>query len=118
MLVLLIIMMIVAPMLQKGVPVKLPVADNSSDKPETDDQTVLGVTADRSVYVDSVMVPMSDLRRKLEEALEEKAVKLLYIKADVDAPYGAVMDAMDEARAAGVEDMGLITEKKTTGGGK
>ncbi len=118
MLVLLIIMMIVAPMLQKGVPVKLPVADNSSDKPETDDQTVLGVTADRAVYVDSVMVPMSDLRRKLEEALEEKAVKLLYIKADEDAPYGAVMEAMDEARAAGVEDMGLITEKKTTGGGK
>ncbi|MGE3578184.1 MAG: ExbD/TolR family protein, partial [Vicinamibacterales bacterium] len=98
MLVLLIIMMIVAPMLQKGVPVKLPVATNSSDKPETQDQTVLGVTADRSVYVDSVMVPMSDLRRKLEEALEEKSVKLLYIKADEDAPYGAVMEAMDEAR--------------------
>jgi biopolymer transport protein ExbD len=118
MLVLLIIMMIVAPMLQKGVPVKLPVATNSADKPETQDQTVLGVTADRAVYVDSVMVPMSDLRRKLEEALEEKSVKLLYIKADEDAPYGAVMDAMDEARAAGVEDMGLITEKKTTRGGK
>jgi len=116
MLVLLIIMMIVAPMLQKGVPVKLPVATNSSDKPETDDQTVLGVTADRAVYVDSVMVPMSDLRRKIEEALEEKSVKLLYIKADEDAPYGAVMDAMDEARAAGVEDMGLITEKKTVPG--
>ncbi|MGE0392819.1 MAG: ExbD/TolR family protein [Vicinamibacterales bacterium] len=118
MLVLLIIMMIVAPMLQKGVPVKLPVATNSSDKPETQDQTVLGVTADRSVYVDSVMVPMSDLRRKLEEALEEKSVKLLYIKADEDAPYGAVMEAMDEARAAGIEDMGLITEKKNTGEGK
>mgnify|MGYP003340664012 CR=1 FL=1 len=118
MLVLLIIMMIVAPMLQKGVPVKLPVATNSSDKPETQDQTVLGVTADRAVYVDSIQVPMSDLRRKLEEALEEKSVKLLYIKADEDAPYGAVMDAMDEARAAGVEDMGLITEKKNTGGGK
>ncbi|MGE3578183.1 MAG: ExbD/TolR family protein, partial [Vicinamibacterales bacterium] len=62
--------------------------------------------------------PMSDLRRKLEEALEEKSVKLLYIKADEDAPYGAVMEAMDEARAAGIEDMGLITEKKNTGEGK
>jgi len=118
MLVLLIIMMIVAPMLQKGVPVKLPTAENSSDKPETQDQTVLGVTADRAVYVDSVQVPLSELRRKIETTLEEKSVKLLYIKADEDAPYGAVMDAMDEARAAGVEDMGLITEKKTSGGGK
>jgi len=118
MLVLLIIMMIVAPMLQKGVPVKLPTAENSSDKPETQDQTVLGVTADRAVYVDSVQVPLSELRRKIETTLEEKSVKLLYIKADEDAPYGAVMDAMDEARAAGVEDMGLITEKKTSGGGE
>jgi len=112
MLVLLIIMMIVAPMLQKGVPVKLPTAENSSDKPETQDQTVLGVTADRGVYVNSVLVQMSDLRRKMEESLEEKSVKLVYIKADEDAPYGAVMDAMDELRAAGIEDMGLITEKK------
>lgn len=116
MLVLLIIMMIVAPMLQKGVPVKLPTAENSSDKPETQDQTVLGITADRGVYVNSIQVQMSELRRKMEEALEEKSVKLVYIKADEDAPYGAVMDAMDELRAAGIEDMGLITEKKTGGG--
>jgi len=112
MLVLLIIMMIVAPMLQKGVDVKLPVATNSSDKPETQDQTVLGVKADRTVFVNSVMVPMSDLRRKMEEALESKTQKVVFIKADEDAPYGAVMEAMDEVRAAGVEDMGLITERK------
>jgi len=112
MLVLLIIMMIVAPMLQKGVDVKLPVATNSSDKPETQDQTVLGVTADRSVFVNSVHVPISDLRRKMEEALESKSQKVVFIKADEDAPYGAVMEAMDEVRAAGVEDMGLITERK------
>ncbi len=112
MLVLLIIMMIVAPMLQKGVNVKLPTADNSSDKPETQDQTVLGVTADRSIFVNSVPVQMSDLRRKMEETFETKTQKLVLIKADEDAPYGAVMDAMDEVRASGVEDMGLITEKR------
>jgi len=112
MLVLLIIMMIVAPMLQKGVDVKLPVASNSSDKPETQDQTVLGIKSDRTVFVNSVMVPMSDLRRKMEEALETKTQKVVFIKADEDAPYGAVMEAMDEVRAAGVEDMGLITERK------
>ena len=109
-------MMIVAPMLQKGVDVRLPTATNSSDKPETQDQTVLAVKADRTVYINAVQVPMSDLRRKMDEAMESKTQKLVLIKADEDAPYGTVMEAMDELRAGGIEDMGLITEKKTKGG--
>ena len=112
MLVLLIIMMIVAPMLQKGVNVRLPEAANSSDKPETQDQTVLGIQADRSLYVNSTLVSMGDLRRKMEEALETKTQRIVFIKADIDAPYGTVMEAMDELRASGIEDMGLITENK------
>ncbi len=112
MLVLLIIMMIVAPMLQKGVNVRLPAAANSSDKPETQDQTVLGIQADRSLYVNSTLVSMGDLRRKMEEALESKTQRIVFIKADIDAPYGTVMEAMDELRASGIEDMGLITENK------
>ncbi len=112
MLVLLIIMMIVAPMLQKGVNVRLPAAANSSDKPETQDQTVLGIQADRSLYVNSTLVSMGDLRRKMEEALETKTQRIVFIKADIDAPYGTVMEAMDELRASGIEDMGLITENK------
>ncbi len=117
MLVLLIIMMIVAPMLQKGVDVRLPVAANSSDKPETQEQTVLAVKADRSVYINAQQVPMNDLRRRMEEALESKTQKLMLIKADEDAPYGTVMEAMDEIRAGGIEDMGLITERKTPAAG-
>ena len=112
MLVLLIIMMIVAPMLQKGVNVRLPEAAYSSDKPETQDQTVLGIQADRSLYVNSTLVSMGDLRRKMEEALETKTQRIVFIKADIDAPYGTVMEAMDELRATGIEDMGLITENK------
>ena len=119
MLVLLIIMMIVAPMLQKGVNVRLPEAANSSEKPETQDQTVLGIQADRSLYVNSALVSMGDLRRKMEEALETKTQRIVFIKADIDAPYGTVMEAMDELRASGIEDMGLITEnKKAPAGGK
>ena len=117
MLVLLIIMMIVAPMLQKGVDVRLPVAANSSNKPETQEQTVLAVKADKSVYINAVLVPMADLRRKMEEALESKTQKIVLIKADEDAPYGTVMEAMDEIRVGGVEDMGLITERKVKAGG-
>ena len=116
MLVLLIIMMIVAPMLQKGVDVKLPVASNTVDKPETSDQTVLGITADKSLFINSVKVEKKDLQKRLKEILEEKNAKIILIKADQDVEYGAVMDAMDEMRAGGIEDMGLITEKKTRPG--
>ena len=116
MLVLLIIMMIVAPMLQKGVNVRLPEAAHSSDKPETQDQTVLGIQADRSLYINSTLVSMGDLRRKMEEALEDKSQRVVFIKADIDAPYATVMEAMDELRASGIEDMGLITEGKKTPG--
>jgi biopolymer transport protein ExbD len=112
MLVLLIIMMIVAPMLQKGVDVKLPVAANTADKPETQDQTVVAVTADGRLFLNSVEVPENDLVRRVTDALESKKAKIVLIKADEDAPYGRVMAAMDSLRKAQVEDMGLVTEKK------
>jgi biopolymer transport protein TolR len=116
MLVLLIIMMIVAPMLQKGVDVRLPVAANSSDKPETQEQTVLAIKADKSLYVNGIQVRESELRQKVEEALETKKEKVILIKADEDVEYSAVMGAMDSLREGGVEDMGLITERKVKPG--
>jgi biopolymer transport protein ExbD len=115
MLVLLIIMMIVAPLLQKGVDVRLPVADNSAVKPETQNQTVLHITADGRLFINAVAVQSGDLRRRVEEALESKTEKLVIIKADEDVEYRHVMDAMDDLRASGIEDMGLITERKTGG---
>jgi biopolymer transport protein TolR len=116
MLVLLIIMMIVAPMLQKGVDVKLPTAANTTDKPETQDQTVVAVSADGRLFLNSVEVPENDLIRRINDALENKKAKIVLIKADEDAPYGRVMAAMDSLRKAQVEDMGLITEKKVRPG--
>ena len=115
MLVLLIIMMIVAPLLQQGVPVELPRADNSAEKPETQDQT--GVTIDRSkaVYLNAVPVPAGQLQSRITTVLEDKSDKIVIIKADQEVPYSAVMDTMDELRAAGIEDMGLITERRTQG---
>jgi biopolymer transport protein TolR len=116
MLVLLIIMMIVAPMLQKGVDVRLPVAANSADKPETQEQTVLAIKADKTLYVNGIRVQAGDLRQKVEEALETKKEKVILIKADEDVEYGAVMGAMDSLREGGIEDMGLITERKVKPG--
>jgi len=112
MLVLLIIMMIVAPMLQKGVDVRLPVAANSSDKPETQEQTVVAIRADKALFLNGIQVPESQLRQKAEEALEAKKEKVVLIKADEGVEYGAVMAAMDELRKAEIEDVGLITERK------
>ncbi|MEQ1872066.1 MAG: biopolymer transporter ExbD, partial [Vicinamibacterales bacterium] len=105
MLVLLIIMMIVAPLLQQGVSLKLPLATNSAEKPETQDQTVLAITSDRRYYVNSVQIPKADLARRVQETLESKSQKIVIIKADDDAEYGAVMEAMDDLRTAGIEDL-------------
>ena len=116
MLVLLIIMMLVAPMLQKGVDVRLPEAGNTIDKPESQEQTVLAVTADRRYYVNGLQVPEAQLLERLQSALEEKREKVVLIKGDTDAPYGSIMTVMDRLREAQIEDIGLITEKKLQAG--
>ncbi len=112
MLVLLIIMMIVAPLLQKGADVKLPLAANTADKPETQDQTVVAVDKTDRYFVNGLPVRKEDLRQKVEEILETKAERIILIKADQEARYAAVMDLMDELRTMGIEDMGLITDPK------
>jgi len=87
MLVLLIIMMLVAPMLQQGVAVKLPTAVNTVDKPEVQGQTVIAIAKDKQIYLNAKPVQGGDLASKISEILE-----------------------------AGVEDIGLITERKRTAG--
>ncbi len=116
MLVLLIIMMIVAPLLQKGVDVKLPTATNPVPKPETQDQTVVAVTADGRLHLNSREVAEGELAQKVTEVLETKKEKIVLIKADEDAQYGRVMAAMDALRKAQIEDMGLITERRARPG--
>lgn len=112
MLVLLIIVMLIAPMLQRGVDVRLPQAANTAEKPETQGQTVLAITADRRYYVDNVQVPERDLLPRVQDALERKRERLVLIKGDEDAPYSAIMTVMDELRRANIEDIGLITERE------
>lgn len=112
MLVLLIIMMIVAPLLQQGVSVKLPVANNTVDKPEVQDQTVIAIAANKDMYLNAKPVREAELATKINELLENKKEKVVLIKADEDVEYSAVMAAMDQLRQAGIEDIGLITERK------
>ena len=116
MLVLLIIMMLVAPMLQKGVDVRLPQASNSADKPETQEQTVIAIAADKRLFLNSQPVREEELTQKVLESLESKKEKVILIKGDEDAPYSAIMATMDRLRAAQIENIGLVTEKKARAG--
>ena len=112
MLVLLIIMMLVAPMLQQGVSVKLPTATNTVDKPEVQGQTVVAIGRDKQMYLNAKAVAEGELGNKVTELLENAKEKIVLIKADEEVEYGAVMAAMDQLRQAGIEDIGLITERK------
>jgi biopolymer transport protein TolR len=116
MLVLLIIMMLVAPMLQQGVSLQLPKANNTTDKPETQEQTVLSIARDKTYYLNAHPISEADIPRRLNEILETKKEKIVLIRADVEVEYGAVMAAMDALRQAGIEDIGLITDPKREGG--
>ncbi len=123
MLVLLIIMMIVAPLLQQGVSVKLPVANNTTDKPETQGQTVIAISKDKAMYLNAKPIGEQELGTKINELLENQKEKVVLIKADEEVEYSAVMAAMDQLRQAGIEDIGLVTDPKrapvgASGGGQ
>jgi biopolymer transport protein TolR len=112
----------VAPMLQQGVPVTLPVAGNTVDKPDTQEQTVVTVDGQNNFWVNGVQVDRSEMAGRVAAVLEDKKEKIVYLKGDTDASYGAVMAAMDDLRKAQIEDIGLITDRKLkpgeTAGGK
>jgi biopolymer transport protein TolR len=122
MLVLLIIMMLIAPMLQKGVPVTLPQANNGEQKPDTQDQTVVSIDSRNQFWVNGLQYSKEEFANKVKTVLEDKKEKIVLIKADTDARYSAIMEAMDALRGANIEDIALITDPKNppagTSGGK
>jgi biopolymer transport protein ExbD len=112
MLVLLIIMMLIAPLLRQGVPLALPEANNTGDKPERQNQTVVAVDSHSNFYVNLIPVPAGDLVTRVQRALQDKNEKLVYIQGDKDASYSAIMDAMDALHKAHIEDIALITDPR------
>jgi len=118
MLVLLIIMMLIAPLLREGVRLTLPEANNTGEKPDTQNQTVVAVDSRNKYYVNFIPVTADDLVPRVQRALEDKKEKLVYVKGDKDAKYSAIMNAMDALRKAQIENIALITERKTDQSGK
>jgi biopolymer transport protein ExbD len=112
MLVLLIIMMIVAPLLNEGVSLSLPIALNGVEKPQTAEQTVVAVDARGRFYVGTKEVSKDGLGEAVMKVLETKKDRVVIIKGDKAAAYGAVMEAMDQLRKVAIEDVGLITGQK------
>jgi biopolymer transport protein ExbD len=117
MLVLLIIMILVAPMLEQGVQVTLPEAANTVDKPQTQEQTVVNISATKQMYLNAQPVTEGELATRVNDVLATKNEKIVLIRADRDVEYGAVMAAMDQLRQAGIEDIGLLTAPRQDGAG-
>lgn len=116
-LVLLIIFMVVTPLVQKGVDVRLPTALNTIDMPENP-EVVLHIKKDGTMYVNEDQVQADNLALVLEEAFLSASDKRLYLRADSDLEYGNVVDVIDIMKDAGVEIVGIITEKKKTAAGE
>jgi biopolymer transport protein TolR len=110
MLVLLIIVMLVAPLVQQGVQLTLPTAGNSVAKPDTDDQTTVYVDANSKLYVNAIEMTETEVINRLRSMVEDGSPRTVYLKGDLDAPYGAIMQMMDALRAAQIETVALITE--------
>jgi biopolymer transport protein ExbD/biopolymer transport protein TolR len=115
MLVLLIIFMVVTPMLQKGVSVDLAKAKNPREMKESDkdDAIVIAVNRDGRYFVGPDEIKIEAITQKIKDLLERKTGdKTVYVKSDRRAKYGDVAHVVDEVRAAGVDMLGLITEKE------
>ena len=118
MLVLLIIFMVITPMLQNKVQIDMAKVDNAVAMPDADkeDAIVVAVTRDGGVFLGQDKVAPSELGRKVAEKLADKPGKTIYVRADARAQYKAVEDAIDNVRTAGVDEVGLLTQKKENGG--
>ncbi|HXZ12102.1 MAG TPA: biopolymer transporter ExbD [Candidatus Sulfotelmatobacter sp.] len=113
MLVLLIIFMVVTPMLQKGVSVDMAKVDNAQDLQDADkdDAIILAVTRSGDMYLGSKKILLDQITNAVKDQLANRLDKTVFVRSDARAKYGDVVKAVDEVRAAGVDNLGLLTEK-------
>ncbi len=107
-LVLLVIFMVTAPMLYRGMDINLPTSASNTIKPEM--RMVLTIEKDQRLYLDKDQVGLAQLERKLRLLKEERRDVSLYLRADRDVPYGVVVQVMDAVKKAGIEKLGMVTD--------
>jgi biopolymer transport protein TolR len=113
MLVLLIIFMVVTPMLSKGLSVELAKVNNPSDMPDADkdDAVIVGISASGDVFIGSAKSDVTQIADQVRDRISNKLDKTVFVKSDGRAKYGDVVKVVDEIRSAGVDNVGLITDK-------
>ncbi len=117
MIVLLIIFMVITPMLQKGVDVRLPIASNTAERKDEPKTITVAIKRDSVTYVNGIVVNKPELVPQVKERLDEapEGSKMVFLKADSELPYAEVMKVMDDLREAGVEEIALIAEPRAQG---
>jgi biopolymer transport protein TolR len=117
MLVLLIIFMVVTPMLQHGVTVDMARVNNPAQMPDADkeDALLVAVMRDGKVFFGTDPINVADLTQKIKDRLANRTDKRVFIKADARAKFGSVVEVVDNVRAAGVDQLGLLTDQKKAG---
>jgi biopolymer transport protein ExbD/biopolymer transport protein TolR len=114
MLVLLIIFMVITPMLQKGVSVDLAKVNNPQAMPdaEREDALIVAVMRDGAVFLGNDKLPVDELTSKIKDRIANRVDKRVYVRADQRAKYISVVGVVDNVRAAGVDQLGLLTDQK------
>src|SRR5499427_7615942 len=113
MLVLLIIFMVVTPMLSKGLTVELAKVNNPTEMPnaDKDDAVIVGISASGDVYLGSTKTDVTQIADQVRDRISNKLDKTVFVKSDGRAKYGDVVKIVDEIRSAGVDNVGLITDR-------
>ena len=111
-LVLLIIFMVVTPMLQKGVPVNLPVTEEPEKTPDSEKQMLISVKSDGSVYLGPTVVRKEQVQSELETIHQRTPDREIAVKGDKLVKYGAVLDVLKALREVGFNNVGLIAQPK------
>lgn len=105
--------MILSPMMSRGLDVNLPKSEANTVKPE--DRIVLTVTRNQELFIEKDRVDIARLRDVLDSIRRSKPLINVYLRADKDAPYGAVVQVMDIVKRAGIDRLGMVTEAGTGG---
>jgi biopolymer transport protein ExbD len=117
MLVLLIIFMVITPMLQKGVSVDMANVNNPRDMKDADkdDAIIVAVTRDGKLFLGNTAISKEDITGQVKDRISARIDKTVFVKSDARAKYGDVVAVVDEIRSAGVDQLGLLTEKNQRG---
>ena len=107
-LVLLVIFMVTAPMLYRGIDINLPKSATNTIKPET--RAVLSIERDQRLYLDKDPISIVQLERKLRALKDQSSEVSIFLRADREVTYGTVVQVMDSIKKAGIEKLGMVTE--------